>query len=468
MRNHFLILLFFVVLSAGCSKKSDTVFSETPDQRLAKTLSDLETKLIGGQYGWVGMLEPKSGTPFYFYFIFKADNRVSMLSDFNVTTATVLKESSYRLKALQQPTLIFDTYSYLHLLADPDPSVAGGIAGKGYNSDFEFGYDPTTAQPDTIIFTGRQNGTKLTLVRATQQQGNDYLSGSLAKSFAFNKISALSTYIFDGTSHDFGVGGKIFTYWKRFTIGGTTYEVDEGSFDPINRSITFSWYNGSGQKTSFSTTYHFGAGNVVFDKPFVAGTTTITEFTNIVWNDPAKSLKVNINNTPTPTTFTGAIAPLYYDTTSFTKFRNEGVTNYWISNYGFMRNGVYNNFGLDTLSATTAAGKNTYYYSIYWPEYGTDFDLFAPVFLNPPQTGLTLVYGFAAVNNSAQFPIVKDGIANFNYGGNVGNGTPTTGGWAGTQSLFRSNTGYYFIKQPGGGYDQVAVSDAQSWMNWTK
>jgi hypothetical protein len=78
-----------------------------------------------------------------------------MLSDFNETTATVLKESSYRLKALQQPTLIFDTYSYLHLLSDPDPNVAGGIAGKGYNSDFEFAYDPTIAQADTIILTGR-------------------------------------------------------------------------------------------------------------------------------------------------------------------------------------------------------------------------------------------------------------------------------------------------------------------------
>jgi hypothetical protein len=294
------------------------------------------------------------------------------------------------------------------------------------------------------------------------------LAGALAKSFAFNKISALSTFIFDGTSHDWGVGGKIFTYWKRFTIGGTTYEVDEGTFDPINRSITFSWYNGSGQKSRFTTGYHFGAGTVILDNPFIAGTTTITEFTNVTWNDANKSLTVNINNTANTTTFTGATAPIYYDTTSFTAFRNEGIVDYWISGYGFMRNGVYNNFGMDTLTATTTAGKNTYYYSIYWPEYGTDFDLFAPVYLNPAQTGLVLVYGFGAVNNSTQSPIVKDGIANFNFGGNVGTGTPTTGGWAGTQSLFRSNTGYYFIKQPDGGYDQVAVSDALSWINWDK
>jgi hypothetical protein len=54
MRNHFFILICLLALITGCDKKSDTVFSETPDQRLAKTLSELEAQLIGGQYGWVG------------------------------------------------------------------------------------------------------------------------------------------------------------------------------------------------------------------------------------------------------------------------------------------------------------------------------------------------------------------------------------------------------------------------------
>ena len=46
-----------------------------------------------------------------------------MFSDFDSTSAVTLQESSYRLKAEQQPTLIFDTYSYVHVLADPNEAV---------------------------------------------------------------------------------------------------------------------------------------------------------------------------------------------------------------------------------------------------------------------------------------------------------------------------------------------------------
>ncbi len=465
MRYLLIISFGFVLSLIGCKKEMEPVFTETPDQRLAKTLTEFETKLIGAQYGWTGKLEPRSGTPFYFYLIFKPNNRTSMLSDYNVNSATVLKESSYRLKALQQPTLIFDTYSYIHMLADPDPAVAGGTAGKGYYSDFEFEYDPTIAQADTIVLIGRFNRAKLTLIRATKQQADDFLSGGLAKAFDFHKISAYKNYVFGGNVQSWNVGGEIFNYWKRFTIGGVTYEIDEGTFNPFDRVISFSWYNGN-QKNSFTTPYHFGAGVVKLDRPFTAGTTVISEFTNLNWNEAAKTLTVNINSTSNTTTISGSIAPLRYDTTSFTNFRREGTTDYWITDYGFQRNGVFNNFGLDTLTATSAAGRNTYYYAIYWANYGTNFDLFAPVFLNPQQTGLTLLYGFGAINNNAQSPIVRDGIANFNFGGTLGSGMPSTGGWGGTLSLFRANTGYYFIKLPNGGYDQVSVSDAMSWMNW--
>ena len=464
--KHYLIIFFcLVALISGCTKETDTVFSETPDQRLEKTLTEFETKLIGGQYGWIGVLEPKSGTPYYFYFIFKPGNRTSMLADFNLNTATVLKESSYRLKALQQPTLIFDTYSYIHMLADPDPAVMRGTAGKGFYSDFEFAYDPTIAKADTITLFGRFNGAKLTMVRATKEQGDNFLSGGLAKAFDFHKISALKDYTFTGNLRSWNVGGEIFNYWKRFTIGGTTYEVDEGSFDPLSKTITFSWYTGN-QKNSFTTPYHFAAGAVILDKPFTAGSTVVTQFTNITWNDTNKSLTVNINGSPTTTTFAGATAPLKYDTTTFTSFRNEGLTSYWISDYGFQNNGVYNKFGLDTLTVNNAAGKNTFYFAVYFPQYGANYDLFAPIYLNPAQTGITLFYGYAAVNNNPASPIVKDGIANFNFGGTIGSGMPSTGGWGGTLSLFRANTGYYFVKLPGGGYDQISVSDSKSWISW--
>lgn len=449
------------------------VFSESPDERIGKTMDSLQSLLVGGKYGWIGEMQTSNGSKYYFYFIFKEKNRVDMMSDFDINTATVVKESSYRLKALQQPSLIFDTYSYIHLLSDPDPSVANGVPGKGLSADFEFGYDPTLTQKDTLKFGGRFNGSKLNLVRATKEQGDAYLSGELAKAFSFHNLSALSTYSMDGSVNDIGIGGKLFTYWKRFSVEGKQYEIDEGSFDPFAKSIRFSSYSATGEKTSFTTTYSFGSGKVVLNTPFTAGSTVIKEFTNLEWDDAAKTLTANINSTNTKTTFAGASSPIYYDTTAFTAFRKRSIAedSYWSSDYGFMSNGTFNSFGMDTLTFTNAVGKYTYYTLIYWANYGVtsgfNYDLVSPIFLNPAQTQLSLIYAFAAVNDSPNFPMTKNGIASFTFGGFLGAANmPATGAWPNTISLFRANTGYYFVKRADGNYDQVSVSDAKSWITW--
>jgi hypothetical protein len=283
--------------------------------------------------------------------------------------------------------------------------------------------------------------------------------------------------VYRGVTEDWGIGGEIFTYWKRFTIDGTTYEVDEATFDPTDRSIRFSRYN-NGVKITHNTTYKIGAGAIVLNTPFTTpGGTVVSSFTNVTWNDAAKTLTVNVNKTNATTTFAGANAPIAYDTTSFTAFRSRSITNgsYWISGYGFQKDGVFNNFGLDTITSNSAAGKYTYYQLLYWADYGAlsgqRFDLFAPVFLNPPQTGVALRYAYAAYNANPASPIVNNGIANFSSGAGVtfgaGIATPT-GGWTQTQTLFRGSPGgYYFIKLANGDYDQVSVSDAKAWINWT-
>ncbi len=53
------------------------------------------------------------------------------------------KESGYRLKATQRPSLIFDTYSYIHAAADPDPNVSfspTNSGGYGWGTDFDFSF----------------------------------------------------------------------------------------------------------------------------------------------------------------------------------------------------------------------------------------------------------------------------------------------------------------------------------------
>src|SRR5437868_7377543 len=107
------LLSFFVatVFLAACKKNEDHVFNQTPDERINQALQNYQSQLSGAQYGWKAVLYPKGGGAYFFYLKFNDANRVQMVSDFDSASAVNVKESSYRLKALQQPSLIFDTYS---------------------------------------------------------------------------------------------------------------------------------------------------------------------------------------------------------------------------------------------------------------------------------------------------------------------------------------------------------------------
>src|SRR5436190_496005 len=82
---------------------------------------------------------------------------------------------------------------------------------------------------DTIKLVGRFHGSKATLIRATKEEGDAYLGGQFV---------LFSNYL-----------DKIFTYFKRFTIEGQSYDIKA---DPLHRTIIFSWLDGSGNTQSFS------------------------------------------------------------------------------------------------------------------------------------------------------------------------------------------------------------------------
>jgi hypothetical protein len=94
------------------------------------------------------------------------------VSDFITTLAATPNESGYRLKALQRPSLIFDTYTYMHVPADPDPNVSfspTGSGGYGWGTDFNFSFTDI-APKDTMVLEGNFNKSAAVLVKATQAE----------------------------------------------------------------------------------------------------------------------------------------------------------------------------------------------------------------------------------------------------------------------------------------------------------
>jgi len=432
MKKLFLYFLSIAALFSSCRKDDSHLFSKSPDERLNEALATYQTQLTAATNGWKGFVYPKSGGVYSFYFKFNDSNRVVMLSSFDSASAATPKESSYRLKALQQPSLLFDTYSYLHVLADPNPNVNGGAVGAGLQSDFEFYFDSSSA--DTINLVGRFNGSKATLIKATPEEAAGFTNGQLAGGFLLNKL---------------------LTYYKRLTTSSGTIDFH---IDPSARSISIPDATGNLLDTLLTTKYYMTFGGIAFTKPIVAGNQNITGISNISYNPSSQTISCTVNNAAA--TISNVIVPSKVDVNAPRRWWNSAATNnnsYWISINGFHVNGVDNAYRIDTLTA----GTLSYYYLIYFPTYDTGNDLFAPIFINPSADSVKLVYG----SGPKQPGYTSDGRAVFTEFRTYGS-LPLAGGGANTIKQLYNSRGYYLVQTSQDTYDMVSASDGKAWLSW--
>jgi hypothetical protein len=433
MKKLFIYLVAIVFLFSSCSKDEDA-FQQTPDERINESLSKYQSALTSSPAGWNATISTGTGGVFHFYFRFSESNRVIQYCDFNETTARVAKESSYRLKSLQQPVLMFDTYSYIHLLADPTGTVNGGNNGEGLISDFEFSLD--TLYSDSILLTGRFNGTKLKLEKASQEDLDAWQNGVWANSLSFLNLS------------------KIIEYFKRFSYGGVTYEI---YLDPTSRTITFQWISG-GTLKRFTTSYYFDKTGLILDDPLVNGSQTISSFTNIVWNDPQKTMSIQINGSNS--TISGATQPIKPDLNGARRWWQTVASQdgYWVTLKGFHVNGVDDAYNL--LSIPDFA------FLLFWPAYGpigggTNYDLLG--FVTQTTSGLALNFG--AGYDPPQF--TADGRVLFTLIGTLGNIPPEAEpAFTNTAEKFNEAAGFYLVQTSENSYDMVSAADARSWITW--
>ena len=285
------------VLFIGCTKKTDEIFDRSVDERLTDALTALQTKLTTGA-GWKLFVYPKGlegdqdikvgGLTYYVKFT--NANRVTMVSDFAPNKVPALaaapKESGYRLKALQRPSLIFDTYSYMHIAADPDPNVSispTGSGGYGYGTDFSFAFTDITPK-DTMRLEGNFNNSEAVLVKATQAEMDAAFNNSRLRDI-INFTSAYQT-------------ASPFLYFP----AGSNLNVGIG-FDFTHLMMTFSYVEAgnlvSKKIPSSYTTYGIHLGS-----PTSIGSYT---FQDIYWDDAKKiyyimsgATRVEFQNSATP------------------------------------------------------------------------------------------------------------------------------------------------------------------------
>jgi hypothetical protein len=433
MRNISFYCLLAVLLVASCRKNDDHVFDQSPDDRINETLSQYQSVIAGAADGWVGRLVTGDSSYFSFYFRFNNDNRVVMMSDFSTETATTPMESSYRLKALQQPSLVFDTYGYIHILSDPDANVNLGEFGQGRLSDFEYAIDTVTA--DNIQLTGRFNASKLNLKKATAQDRAAWEGKQIAD--ARTRLRDL---------------GKIRLYFKRMTLNSVQYEIQ---MDTLAKTAVISWVDG-GVAQSVSRGYFLVPGGIEFSDPVVNGSTTIPGFTIVSFNNGSNTMNVTVNGTST--TIAGNNAPINPDKDAFTRFFNRATSAgiYWVSIDGFHIDGVDDALNLKSLKTDSSE----YVYSIYWPNYDTDVDLWAPVYLHTAKQQAQFIYGQAL----ERIP-KNNGSVQFDELGWYG-AYPASGPALNAYNQMSETDGYWFVQTGSRSYDMVSVDDAKIWCTW--
>lgn len=421
MKKIILLGLIIAVGVSACEKEDDLPLGST-DERLSKVLSDYKAQLVGAEYGWKATLFPEGGAGYSFLFDFGANDRVSMSSDIHDSTAVAF-ESTYRLKAMQHPTLLFDTYSYLHLLADPDASKSGGDWGEGKYSDFEFRFDSATE--DSIFLTGIYNGSKLVLTRASAEDVDNYITNISRNAEEFNRINDLTTY------------------FKRLNIGNKEYDL---SVDTERRIISFAHYAG-GVVNVFSTTYYFTESGLKLLEPFTDGEISILELGAPQYNPGTGSMMVSVNNQRVPVQ--EASQPVIVDKSAAERFYNNPPNGYfWYTVDGFTIEGVEDAFHLKTI-------PEYYFTSLY-------------IQPDPPFDGLiSWTVDDRFFGPALRTQITNSGKIIFRHEGEFGT-TPEEALTA--ISAMRDQLvipeGYYVIQTGENSYDLVSAKDAKAWITF--
>ncbi len=429
MKQRLFIFLLLAGFLGACKKDTTRLFDESPDARLNKALATYQSQLTGAANGWKGVINLAGGSVYSFYCKFNDSNRVKMVLDFDSASAVTLKESSYRLKALQQPSLIFDTYTHLHLLADPTGRVNGGADGEGLRSDFEFYFNDSTSV-DTIKLVGRMNGSTAYLTKATAAEATAYSTGQ------FDISKFINAY------------GKILEYFKQLTIGAQNYEL---LINPTTKTIVFNWLDANGNVQNFSTRFYFTLSGIGLLAPFNTGTIVIKELTNVNFIAATNTLQATINGTVY--NITGAIKPLKVDLESPKRWWNWALSSFFaVSDYGFHINGVD-----DAQKIRSLPG---FQYLEYRPLASSGYDacrIIAAASYGPAIKPTFTIDGRVIFPNSGlQFGTVP--------------AAATTTYVAFLTQLFQAQ-GYYLVQTSGGSdettsYDMVNVLNARAWISW--
>lgn len=414
MKKYLLFSILFLIVLSSCKKDKTSAIMDDVDIRLADSLARYQATLYSAQFGWKAYLLTNTNIAVDFTMKFNDKNRVIMNAEYEEDQ----EESSYRLKALQRPTLLFDTYSILHELSDPNPNVLGGGVGTGYKADFEFAF--ISATKDKIVLEGTFNKSKLVLIRA---ESKDDLESTYDETMSMqDKLS------------------KIHTYFKRTEISGKSYEA---KIDIGNKRINFI---SSETGDNVGSNFYVVKNDIKFFSPIVLGKDSLVGLSNLKY-DPSGFLVANSGVLDLK--ITESITPMNYDKTAVTRFWRSDRQ---ISFTPWVKDGIEDYLNDNSVSIGTGMNRR-----LAWLDYGPGYDLLGYA------QGNSLYFGTAIASTID----LQTGLIKYQYLGTLGTIPAAYRNIILQTALdFTDPKGLYVIETALGQYDLVTVSDARKWISF--
>jgi hypothetical protein len=188
MKQTIVYILALATLLGSCAEPQiDQTFSESANQRVKNTIDGYKATLTKPTNGWKGVYYPDGGNGggYVFYLKFNTNGNLSMYSDVDGANSDQVWETTYRIAASQQPTIIFDTFNYLHYLVNPDQN-----GGTGAFADLELNFISVTA--DKVSLKGKRNQTEMVLTPVTAAEYDAVVKGGI-KSTLINTVNYLNS-----------------------------------------------------------------------------------------------------------------------------------------------------------------------------------------------------------------------------------------------------------------------------------
>jgi hypothetical protein len=254
----------------GCTKEVVSDLTGGSDERANALVGEWRGELIAAEHGWLANVTTSDGI-YRFWMDFQEKDVVTMYTD-NLRYPDnngVPQNSSYRLQAFRAPTIVFDTYSYLSQLNDPDNSISGGEENLGLVTDFEF--EIVDYVDGKFTLRGRMNAVPASLTRATEQEYRAVREGRL-----MDQLGTIPAYS-AGKTLEFTVGDKTVAVIlrQRNLTAVTTGGGDVG----VQRTFTY---------------VSMANGDILFDSPLeVDG----VKFSGLKWDEANSSYELLLSDT---------------------------------------------------------------------------------------------------------------------------------------------------------------------------